>query len=361
MSAKFCAPNRTTSGYTCFTKQGLKTIVREYNRKYPHNRIRLNLKKGVLWQSLRDRIGEVSSAYSEIKWLKNHFLYSKDLRKFFRTKKPAEWKQDKTQWLSTLDINHVLKQYEHNSDYCFIGAVPIDFDTKLSIGICVIDALCQLNLEKIYMDGYRKIGVVFNMDPHDQPGSHWVSLFINLNNGGIYYFDSYGEAPPKQVEVLMERVRKMGNGLLHSQLINVDDFGTEHCQSFEYECIEPNMILVNTSIPLAVGGFNYVDVKQNGTMERYYFKIKNSLKIRKKQLIRIDTILPELSKGTMYHCGFTKLYNNIRFQYKHSECGVYSIYFQTQLLSGQSFHEVITNIIDDDTINRERDFYYRED
>lgn len=359
MSAKFCAPNSTNSGYTCFTKEGLKTIVREYNKKYPHNRIPLNQRKKVLWTSIRDRIGELSSSYSEISWLQNHFLDSKDLKKFFRTKKPQEWKHDKTKWLSTIDINQVLKQYEWNSDYCFIGAVPIDFNTRLSIGICVIDELCNLNLQRLYLNGYRKLGIVFNMDPHDQPGSHWVSLFANLNNGGIYYFDSYGKCPPRQIEHLMERIRKMGNELLVKNIITPEIFESTHCASFDYESVDSNMLIVNSETCLATGALNYIDVKDSsGTLQRYQFSIKNSLKIRGKQLVRISHPVPP-SSGKLIQCGFVKLYNNIRFQYKFSECGVYSIYFQTQLLCGKSFHDVITNIIDDDTINKQRDFFYR--
>ena len=35
-----------------------------------------------------------------------------------------------------------------------------------------------------------QIGIVFNLDKHDQEGSHWVSMFIDLKRDGIYYFDS---------------------------------------------------------------------------------------------------------------------------------------------------------------------------
>ena len=43
------------------------------------------------------------------------------------------------------------------------------------------------------------MGIVFNLDPHDKPGSHWVSMYVDLNNGGIYYFDSYGYKPLKEI------------------------------------------------------------------------------------------------------------------------------------------------------------------
>jgi hypothetical protein len=37
------------------------------------------------------------------------------------------------------------------------------------------------------------------LDPHYKGGSHWVALAIDLARNCVYYFDSYGMAPPKQV------------------------------------------------------------------------------------------------------------------------------------------------------------------
>ena len=28
--------------------------------------------------------------------------------------------------------------------------------------------------------GKTKIGIIFNTDPHDKPGQHWISMFINI-------------------------------------------------------------------------------------------------------------------------------------------------------------------------------------
>ena len=81
----------------------------------------------------------------------------------------------------------------------------MDFVTKLSMGICVVDELCKLNLRKTYLSGIRKLGVVFNLDPHNKPGSHWISLYVDMHNGGIYYFDSYAKPPTQEVQDLMEK------------------------------------------------------------------------------------------------------------------------------------------------------------
>ena len=39
----------------------------------------------------------------------------------------------------------------------------------------------------------EKKAIVINTDPHDQPGAHWVCVY--LNSPVVEYFDSYGLAP----------------------------------------------------------------------------------------------------------------------------------------------------------------------
>ena len=56
--------------------------------------------------------------------------------------------------------------------------------------------------------GKNKIAIVFNLDRHDQPGSHWVSLFINLECKYIFYFDSAGNPIPEEIKVLKYRLIK---------------------------------------------------------------------------------------------------------------------------------------------------------
>ena len=36
--------------------------------------------------------------------------------------------------------------------------------------------------------------IVANTDPHSQPGSHWVAMYLD-NDGHCVYFDSYGVPP----------------------------------------------------------------------------------------------------------------------------------------------------------------------
>ena len=51
-------------------------------------------------------------------------------------------------------------------------------------------------------------------------------------------------------------------------------------------------------------------------------------------------------------------YNNIQHQFKDSECGVYSIHFITRLVDGESFTNIINNVIKDDKMNNFRKNYF---
>ena len=48
------------------------------------------------------------------------------------------------------------------------------------------DELCNINIKRLINKGKTKIGIVFNLDNHDQDGSH--CFFCDFDN----YFDSYG-------------------------------------------------------------------------------------------------------------------------------------------------------------------------
>ena len=134
----------------------------------------------------------------------------KDLLKFFRPEKPEEWDNKPTTWLDSFNIEDVMTQYEAAiPEFEFIGPVPIDFDEKSGAwGKCIVDELCKLDLTNT--NGKTKIGIIFNLDPHDEPGSHWVCAFIDIPAKSAYYFDSYGIEPPEEVTRLLKRCKDQG-------------------------------------------------------------------------------------------------------------------------------------------------------
>ena len=264
---------------TCFDREALLKISKAWNQDNPQNPINIyktisnTILKNNIDTKLRDKCKD------EWCWIQQEFIKrlrdDEILRDTFIPTMPDKWYQHKTEWLNTLDIDSVLSQYEiKHPDFMFIGPVPIDFDEKINFSSCVADELCKINLKKLSDDDIRKVGVVFNLDTHDKPGSHWVAMFCDMNKKGIYYWDSYGYQAPRQVKKLMKRLKKQGQDL------NID------------------------------------------------FKIKE---------------------------------NDVRHQYKNSECGVYCINFIVNLLEGKSFEQYIKKRIPDNTMNNMRKKYFIKD
>lgn len=137
----------------------------------------------------------------------------KELRKqYLRPRRPKSWDGDPDMWLDNYNILHVMNQYQEAYPWFkFLGVFPIDFSApdpyKHEGGPkCLYKETCDLNLKNEYNNGTRGIGMIFNLDPHFKGGSHWVALYINLNNikkPFVGYFDSYGYKVPPLIARLM--------------------------------------------------------------------------------------------------------------------------------------------------------------
>jgi Ulp1 family protease len=55
--------------------------------------------------------------------------------------------------------------------------------------------------------------MVFNLDKHNQSGSHWISLFINIAKREINFWDSFAMSPPAEVANLIKKVKAQGKKL----------------------------------------------------------------------------------------------------------------------------------------------------
>ena len=134
----------------------------------------------------------------------------KRLRASLRPRRPKAWEADPDMWLDNYNIQHVMKQYEEAVPWFrFLGVFPIDFsapDPYTDKTKCLNAELCSLKLKEEYARGRRGLGAVFNLDPHDKGGSHWVGLYIDLHNiktPQISYYDSYGYKTPAMIARLM--------------------------------------------------------------------------------------------------------------------------------------------------------------
>ena len=94
---------------------------------------------------------------------------------------PMSWNADPMQWLSSDDIDDSQKYYQKLiPDYYYTGSVPIDFDLHSETGSCLVSSLCSMKLPELYKKGYRRVGIVFNTDPHNAPGEHWIAAFLDM-------------------------------------------------------------------------------------------------------------------------------------------------------------------------------------
>jgi hypothetical protein len=212
-----CNPSTLKSTHTtCLPADMLERLRAAWNERFPAHKIPASIKrKDTLWRELRQRLQrqyECASEYCAVQRLGGS-TDKTDASHYFRPTKPTAWEKDPTDWHDTLSIAKVLEQYEDAFPHFeFIGPVPIDFDARLpgGWGKCVVNELCNIALQELKRQGTRCVGIVFNLDPHDRPGSHWICAFIDLVASAAYYYDSYGYEPPTEVRRLLRRCREQG-------------------------------------------------------------------------------------------------------------------------------------------------------
>jgi hypothetical protein len=208
-----CAPGVNFEDGSCIRLVLLIEYANAYNEEEKDNKIKLypsletlNPKKykKILLKQIKDRLGDTCK--SQKCWTTQKFvhkmkdIYKTELQKYtFRPEGPS----GRFEWLSNVNIDEVMKQYEHKyPDYKFLGSVPIDFDDFPDYGIR------DLDFNKLEKDGKTKIGIIFNLDKRSQGGSHWVSLYADLKECKIYFFDSVGLRPKPEIRKFMRRIGK---------------------------------------------------------------------------------------------------------------------------------------------------------
>lgn len=279
-----CAPkssnNKTGS---CFKRTGLEKIARAWNKE---NKDKIKFTKSTddntLWELISEKM-EQQNCENELCWRKNTIIqknYSSndtDLN-VFRPTAPKKWNENPREWLDTLNINDVLKQYEEkHTDFKYFGAVPIDFDKKLGFGTCVINTICNINIVKLYNQGYRKLGFVFNTDPHDRPGQHWIAMYCDLNNKEVNYWDSYGIKPSDEVNRLAQRIIDQGKKLGINMKFKVNKY------KHQYKNSECGVYSINFIVSQLEGNSfedtvnNIIDDDRMWKKRRKYFVYENEI------------------------------------------------------------------------------------
>ena len=223
-------PKDELNDFTCYTNRSLYKLRDLWNARHPDVKINSNSPKEI-HRLLSEKLQKVCN--KESCWLKQVTEFgpvSSDMADSFAPESPQEWKKNPNEWLSSEDIIKVMKQYEKAYKcFDFIGPSPIDFDTRKLYGECVWDELCNFSLKDQIKNGKTKIGIIFNTDPHNKPGQHWISMFINIKKKTIFFFDSTGDKPVPQIKALVDRIIEQGMNLKHKIKFNFDsNAGIEH-------------------------------------------------------------------------------------------------------------------------------------
>lgn len=210
-----CSPavkNKTATNDTCFTPNILLKIKSDYNHTNRTDPIKETEPTKIL-KELRNRLSRCDKEDCWLRQMKDQVLRKKIQEYVFAPKRPSEWTYNPNEWLSNYDIFNVLTQYEDKYPHFeFIGPSFIDFDKMkdASNHTCVSDELCNFSLQHHISKKHEKIAIVFNLDKHTGPGTHWVSLFIDIKQRFIFYFDSAGSKIPKEIMILVKRIQNQG-------------------------------------------------------------------------------------------------------------------------------------------------------
>jgi len=203
----FCAPGSSEDDVTCYSKDDLIFLIKAYNRnkEKKHQIIIKNNSKKHLWEELNKKLSK--DCNNEWCWLEKNFVPTpyakKHLKETFRPEMPKEWNDNPFEWLTTTDIKDVMKQYERKyPTFLFMGPVPVDCPSSITCSLSGLDVEILINRL-----GKTKLGVIYNLDKHNEPGSHWVASYFDFKKGIILYFDSVGIQPPKMIVNFLKKMK----------------------------------------------------------------------------------------------------------------------------------------------------------
>jgi hypothetical protein len=198
-----CSPHLSSESkqFTCFSKSDLVELTKSYNSLGNLN-LPVSLTKRELFDQLSYIFKKNFNCDNEACWIDQEpvidNLDKKSRDKFqlftFKPKSPS----GRYFILSTVDINLIMIQYELvHIDFKFLGALPSD-TFEIYIG------KKELLVKTIELPNINFVSIIFNLDKHNQPGSHWVSVFINKKNKSIEYFDSLGDKPNINIQKTLD-------------------------------------------------------------------------------------------------------------------------------------------------------------
>lgn len=289
-----CAPGNTGDVNKCFKYEQLLLILRYINERYNKN-YSYDMEYDEILDIIDKRIANCKNNY--ICWVKSNFL--KEMYSYFN-------QQDNTDNLDNVN-NIIMNTFrpigpKDSLDWLnttdinrVMGQYELLYPYFLFLGATpcdfeeISDHIKNINFDELLKNNKYILGQVINLDKHYQSGSHWVGLYINLIDVKIYFFDSTGHPPNELIKKFITKIVLYFNSI-HKKYENFTEYN------------ETRKNILNKNVNLI----------------KYYKDIR---------------------------------YNNIRHQFKNSECGVYSINFIISMLANkENFKEFTTNVISDDNI-----------
>lgn len=170
---------------------------------------------GLTGEPLRQWMTRKARCKTERCWIDKSKLESQRraeiLKKFFRPTMPDQWEKDPDDWLDSNNIDDVMRQYEETYPFFkYYGSNPIDFsapdpynEENAKQKKCLNDSICKINFADLLKQGKTKLGFIYNLDPSNKGGSHWIASFTDIPAHRSYYFDSYGMKAPPQIARFM--------------------------------------------------------------------------------------------------------------------------------------------------------------
>ena len=247
-------PSGTTSAshLTCYTPDIVRTLKHTFNARNPTDQIQIDdSRTDDVYAHLAQKLAGSSICHRKdercmLKLLDDDPARQKQiLDSSFAPHHPKSWNRDSDAWLSNFDISKVMRQYERvYPQFRFIDPSTIDFDKDVRPKSaqtrhkeCVSNELCRIELLEYQRKNVNKLAMVFNTAKHDEDGEHWFSLFVDLQDAFIFYFDSSpAENMPNQIQVLVQKLKAQGLQLLppvlfkvFTNLGNTHQHGTTEC------------------------------------------------------------------------------------------------------------------------------------
>lgn len=284
-----CSPassdNAPANSDTCYSNTSLNKLKATWNARHPDETITTN-NPAEIWEFLRTQMARVCK--NEACWLRKLLITedngkNRDLLNYtFAPRAPKTWIKKPNTWLTSVDIESVMKQYENAfPSFMFLGPTPIDFDAKPSSGgQCVWNDLCNFNIGNMIKRGKRHFGIIFNTDPHYKSGSHWISMFIHVKKRFIYFFDSTSDDIPNEVQVLADRIIKDASELTPSislkLIVNKKDHQYKNTECGMYSLFMIISLLTDKMAPNDFAKKRIADEQMEHFRKRYFNSPENT-------------------------------------------------------------------------------------